>query len=512
MIQNYLNKIHQPKIYDPNPINPLVYTHVHPHRENKASVSRKTNTEKVYIHPPTEEPLIFCRPPTSINPIIQQHKTTKSSESRKTATAKFFRAEHEKENELEKLHALKERINLVPTWEAREFVGSEINTGTKPINQTDNRIKINENLKSIDSNSSVQEKELTAFEQAEVEREKQKIKKRTKRIQDHQFQVRTERRINSRVKIDSLISNSLSADITTAQEHIYLQFLKTITRENDQENRSTKQGASSLYLRPDAEISKKGKNKKTTVEKSVKKKKRGARAKLLKVGQDNPSIIELHDDVNLMSLEGDSDEESGGEEKAGYSVPPGSPNFLEKYEKKMEELENGKSSKKSGKFVGLKKVTKKYGALLDSTRLQSHYNKKNGEQVAYARKIFMDHERSTISAIRKIRQGSQLGRLVREKAEFTRDMQEANYIGELIEYQQSNDAARRPATTAPNVVGQNGGSSSKKSGGKKHRNNKSGNNIKTGKTLSRDNEVGVEVSGPSFSCTLDERENQNVLF
>jgi len=36
-----------------------------------------------------------------------------------------------------------------------------------------------------------------------------------------------------------------------------------------------------------------------------------------------------------MSLEGDSDEESGGEEKAGYSVPPGSPNFLEKYEKKM---------------------------------------------------------------------------------------------------------------------------------------------------------------------------------
>ena len=61
-----------------------------------------------------------------------------------------------------------------------------------------------------------------------------------------------------------------------------------------------------------------------------------------------------------MSLEGDSDEESGGEEKAGYSVPPGSPNFLEKYEKKMEELENGKSSKKSGKFVGLKKITKKY--------------------------------------------------------------------------------------------------------------------------------------------------------
>ena len=95
--------------------------------------------------------------------------------------------------------------------------------------------------------------------------------------------------------------------------------------------------------------------------------------------------------------------------------------------------------------------------------------------------------------------------------EFTRDMQEANYIGELIEYQQSNDASRRPAT-APNVVGQNGGSSSKKSGGKRHRNNKSGNKIKTGKTLSRDNEVGVEVSGPSFSCTLNERENQNVLF
>jgi len=187
MIQNYMNKIHQPKIYDPNPINPLVYTHVHPHRENKASVSRKTNTEKVYIHPPIKEPLIFCRPPTSINPIVQQHKDTKSSESRKKATARFFRAEHEKENELEKLHTLKERINLVPTWEAREFVGSEINTG----NQTDNRIKINENLKSIDSNSSVQEKELTAFEQAEVEREKQKIKKKTKRIQDHQFQVTT---------------------------------------------------------------------------------------------------------------------------------------------------------------------------------------------------------------------------------------------------------------------------------------------------------------------------------
>jgi len=506
MIQNYLNKIHQPKIYDPNPINPLVYTHVHPHRENKASVSRKINTEKVYIHPPVEEPLIFCRPPTSINPIVQAHKDTKTSESRKKATAQFFLAEHEKENELEKLHSLKERINLVPTWEAREFVGSEI----KGSNQTDNKIKINENLKSIDSNSAVAVNELTAFEHAELEREKQKIQKKTKRIQDHQFQIRTERRINSRKKVDSLISNSLSADITTAQEHIYLQFLKTITRENDQENRSTKQGASSLYLRPEAEISKNG-NKKgkktTTVEKSVKKKKRGARAKLLKVGQDNPSIIELHDDVNLMSLEGDSDEEESCEEKAGYSVPPGSPNFLEKYEQKMEELENGKSSKTVGKFVGLKKVTKKYGALLDSTRLQSHYNKKNGEQVAYARKIFMDHERSTISAIRKIRQGSQLGRHVREKAEFTRDMQEANHIGELIEYQQSNDAARGRPATAPNGVG-----SSKKSGGGKRHRNKSGNNIKTGNTLSRDNEVGVEVSGPSFSCTLDERENQNVLF
>ena len=358
MIQNYLKQIHEPKIYDPNPVNPLVYTHVHPHRENKASVSRKINTEKVYIHPPVEEPLIFCRPPTSINPIIQQHKDTKSSESRKKATAQLFKAEHEKEHELEKLHALKERINLVPTWEAREFVGSEINTG----NQTDNRIKINENLKSMESNSTAHEHELTAFEQAEVEREKQKFLKKTKRIQDNQFQIRTERRINCRKKVDNLISNSLSADITTAQEHIYLQFLKTITRENDQENRSTKQGASSLYLRPEAEIAKNGNNKwkkKATVEKSIKKKKRGARAKLLKVGQENPSIIELHDDVNMMSLERDSDEESA-EEKAGYSVPPGSPNFLEKYEQKMEELENGKSLQKIGKFVGLKKVTKKY--------------------------------------------------------------------------------------------------------------------------------------------------------
>ena len=65
--------------------------------------------------------------------------------------------------------------------------------------------------------------------------------------------------------------------------------------------------------------------------------------------------------------------------------------------------------------------------MLDDSRLQKHYNKKNSEQVAYARKIFMDHERSTISSIRRIKQGSQWGKHVRDRAEFTREMHEANY-------------------------------------------------------------------------------------
>ena len=341
-------------------MNQVVYTHIHPHRENKASVSRKVNTEVKYINPKEDPPLEFCREPTSLNPIVQVHKDTKSSKCREKATAKFFEKELEKENELKKLASLKERINLVPTWEAREFVGEEIQK-TEQIQNQD----FNDRFQDIDLN------ELSAFEQAELELQRIKSAKKTKRIADQQFQIRTERRIRHRKKVDNLISNSLSADIVSAQEHIYLQFLKTITRENDRENREQKKGASSLYLRSGSgdtnktELSicgKKNNNKKMSGDKIVKKKKKKARGKLLRVGNENPSIVELHGDVDLLNIDEESDEDSDksvSSEKT-YTVPPASPNFLEKYEQKYEEMENEKTVNKSGKSVGLKKVKKKY--------------------------------------------------------------------------------------------------------------------------------------------------------
>ena len=116
----------------------------------------------------------------------------------------------------------------------------------------------------------------------------------------------------------------------------------------------------------------------------------------------------------------------------------------------------------------------------------------------------MDHERSTISSIRRIKQGSELGRHVREKAEFTRDMQEANYIGEMMELQQGNNINNfnRPAT-APSLNKKTGKSSKKKSKGSA--------NFPGDRDLTK-TEVGVEISGPSFSCTIDEDISQNPLF
>merc|ERR1712048_1062845 len=147
---------------------------------------------------------------------------------------------------------------------------------------------------------------------------------------------------------------------------------------------------------------------------------------------------------------------------------------------------------------GLKKVTKKYGALIDSTRLQNHYHKKNGEQVAYARKIFMEHERSIHkSTVRGPRQGS-LGRQIRKKAEYTRDMEEANYIGELMELQQANNTAR--PQTAPSM-----NSSRKKS--KKRTNSGSRSKKFPGERIA--NETDEEVTEPKLSTALDEYSTQN---
>ena len=219
----------------------------------------------------------------SLQPIQKSYKDTKNNLLlSKTIQAKKD-AELENKRKLEKLQSKNSKHVLVPTWAANEFNYEELmkqsakiqssnnlneNEIDKELWQSENHspkkvLKQNKSISKNNKNGNDKAKseepkipmlisETSAYKQAEFESARHQQLKKLHNSNQKNFDRKLKARVKSRSKAESLILDSLSADITNTKENVYLQFMATVTKENDLSNRSEKrdrEGGSKSFIR-----------------------------------------------------------------------------------------------------------------------------------------------------------------------------------------------------------------------------------------------------------------------
>merc|ERR1712168_268480 len=146
-------------------------------------------------------PLVYCREPTCLQPIVKCHKETKASLNRQKATKALAKAEELKAKEAKLLADRRQEITLVPEWDAEELLVHEIRSKSKSSSGSDTADSVNAcgdcTKLTQDKTSHSVDVELSAYDMARLERRRMNSNEKERTKSTTTFKRRTVERVNA---------------------------------------------------------------------------------------------------------------------------------------------------------------------------------------------------------------------------------------------------------------------------------------------------------------------------
>jgi len=332
----------------------------------------------------------------------------------------------------------------------------------------------------------------SAFELAEIEKQRALERNKINSKQAENFLRSTARRKNKRIKYDKIIEASLKADIEQAVEKAYQEFLKTITKDNDKD----KSVGSSTFLRTDYGLSSKSlkMKKKTEKLKNNNIKVKNAKKKLLEQGKDNKQLLDFSDsdsDTNIQKLQ-----LTKKNPKKTIKVET-KKRFTEMTERELANLNTSDNEKENKiKIYPFKTlIAKFYPTFLTKLRIDQHIKQRQMAVQKQNRWNFQQEERNQFRGITKNRKALDQTKQMKAKIELQRQLDEAAYVGEMMEYAQ-NEPVSVPSNSPIKSSGKNIKIRKNTKGPRKTM-------AKSPKMRFNQTEQSSTISGPAFSCHMD---------